>query len=174
MWHHSPAHELSESGAYMVTAGTYLKKRLFMSDELLGAVQDSLFKLAAEYRWQLQAWAIMANHYHFVAIPDGAATSLVNMIRKLHAQTATDLNRKLVTPEQKVWFQYWDTHLTFEKSYFARLNYVHNNPVHHRLVPNATEYPWCSAGWFEHNAKPSFYRTVSGFKCDRLNVPDDF
>jgi len=174
MWHHSPLHQLGESGAYMVTAGTYQKKRLFSSDELLTMVQDSLFRIAAEYRWQLQAWAIMANHYHFVALPDGAPTSLANMVRRLHAQTATELNRKLATPGRKVWFQYWDTHLTFEKSYLARLNYVHNNPVHHGLVPAATAYQWCSAAWFERNAKPSFYRTVSNFKCDRLNVPDDF
>ena len=49
-----------------------------------------------------------------------------------------------------------------------------NNPVHHKLVPVAAAYPWRSAAWFEQNAKPSFFRMVGGFKCDRLNVPDDF
>jgi putative transposase len=174
MWHHSPLHQLGEAGAYMVTAGTYLKKRLFTSDELLGTVQESLFRTAAEYRWRLQAWAIMANHYHFIAIPSGAATSLSSMIRKLHAQTATTVNRTLGTPGRRVWFQYWDTHLTFEKSYLARLNYVHNNPVHHRLVAVASTYRWCSAGWFDQNAPPSFHKTVSSFRYDRLDVPDDF
>jgi len=158
----------------MVTAGTYLKKRLFTSDELLGAAQEPLFRTAAEYRRQLQAWAILANHYHFIAIPSGAATSLSNMIRKLHAQTATLVNRTLGTPGRKVWFQYWDTHLTFEKSYLARLNDVHNNPVHHGLTAVASTYPWCSAAWFEQNAKPPLLRTVRGFRYDRLNVPDDF
>jgi putative transposase len=174
MWHHSPLHQLGKTGAYMVTAGTYQKKRLFSSDELLTMVQDSLFRIAADYRWQLQAWAIMANHYHFIAIPDDASASLPNMVRKLHSQTTADANRRLARPDRKVWFQYWDTHLTFEKSYLARLNYVHNNPVHHGLVVTASAYPWCSAAWFEHNAKPSFFRTVSGFKYDRLSVPDDF
>lgn len=174
MWHHSPAHSLSEAGAYMVTAGTYQKKRLFSSDELLTMVQDALFRIAAEYRWQLQAWAIMANHYHFIAIPDGTADSLPNMVRKLHSQTAADANRRLATPGRKVWFQYWDTHLTFERSYLARLNYVHNNPVHHGLTAVACTYPWCSAAWFEQNAQSSFYKTVSSFRYDRLMIPDDF
>jgi putative transposase len=174
MWHHGPLHQLGEAGAYMVTAGTYQRNRLFSSDELLTMVHDSLFRIAAQYHWQLQAWAIMANHYHFIAIPDGAATSLPNLIRRLHAQTATLVNRTLATPGRKVWFQYWDTHLTFEKSYLARLNYVHSNPVHHGLVAVASTYPWCSAAWFEKNAKPSFFKTVRGFKYDRLNVPDDF
>jgi putative transposase len=96
------------------------------------------------------------------------------MIRTLHAETAVAVNCLDATPGRQVWFQYWDTHLTFEKSYLARLNYVHNNPVHHKLVPVATAYRWCSAGWFEQQAKPSFYKTVSGFRYDRLKVPDDF
>jgi len=31
----------------------------------------------------------------------------------------------------ELWYEFWDTHLTFEKSWLARLNYVHQNPVKH-------------------------------------------
>ena len=116
MWHHSPLHQLSESGAYMVTAGTCEKQRLFASDERLSMVQEKLFDLAAKYHWQLQAWAIMANHYHFIGVPERDATALADMIRTLHAETAVAVNRLDQTPGRQVWFQYWDTHLTFEKS----------------------------------------------------------
>jgi putative transposase len=84
------------------------------------------------------------------------------------------LNHEDRQPGRRVWFQYWDSHLTYPKSYFARLNYVHHNPVHHRMVTSATEYEWCSARWFEREARPSFYRMVTGFKYDRIEVPDDF
>lgn len=77
-------------------------------------------------------------------------------------------------PERKVWFQYWETRLTFEKSYLARLKYVHNNPVKHGLVRVATEYPWCSAAWFERTADRSFYRTITGLGIDKINVRDDY
>jgi putative transposase len=73
-----------------------------------------------------------------------------------------------------VWDQYWDTHLTFQKSYLARLHYVHNNPVHHGLASIASAYPWCSAAWFERTASPSFVQTVYNFPSDGLNVQDDF
>src|ERR1700689_3090201 len=43
---------------------------------------------------------------------------------------------------------------------FARLHYVHRNPVHHGLVRAATAYPWCSAAWFETEAPASFRKTV--------------
>src|SRR6185295_13265442 len=35
---------------------------------------------------------------------------------------------------RQVWYNFWDTKLTFENSYLARLNYVHQNPVKHGLV----------------------------------------
>ena len=62
----------------------------------------------------------------------------------------------------------------FEKSYFARLKYVNNNAVHHGLVPVANQYPFCSAGWFEQKADPMFQKKVDSFRCDKLNVIDDF
>jgi putative transposase len=174
MWHHSPLHQLGEAGAYMVTAGTYRKLRIFDSDERLDMVQAKLSQLAARLGWQLQAWAIMANHYHIVAVPEREGADMVSLVRGLHTETAIAANRLDRAPGRKVWFQYWDTHLTFARSYFARLNYVHNNPVHHQLVPVATAYPWCSAGWFERNAGPAFARMVAGFKYDSVKVPDDF
>ena len=51
-----------------------------------------------------------------------------------------------------MWHNFWDTKLTFEKSYLARLNYVHQNAVKHVLVPAANQYRWCSAAWFEQTA----------------------
>lgn len=174
MWHHAPEHRLAATGAYMVTAGTYQRVPLLASPERRDALQLMLFELAERYSWSLQAWAILANHYHFIATRQPDAVSLPAFIRALHARTAVEANRADRTPGRKVWFQYWDSHITFPRSYYARLNYVHNNPVHHRAVTRAADYPWCSAGWFEREATSSFHRMVTGFRYDRLDVPDDY
>ena len=71
-------------------------------------------------------------------------------------------------------YQFWDSRLTYQASWLARLNYVHHNAVHHGLVHVAADYPWCSARWFETNARESFVKSVYSFKTDRLNVMDDF
>jgi len=73
-----------------------------------------------------------------------------------------------------VWFQYWETLLTNERAYLARLHYVHENAVHHGIVRSAASYPWCSAAWFERSARPAFRKTVLRFPCDRVSVPDEF
>jgi putative transposase len=75
---------------------------------------------------------------------------------------------------RKVWCNFWETQLTFEKSYLARLNYVHQNAVKHGLVTAAAEYPWCSARWLERESAPAMVKAIGRFKIDRLKVPDDF
>jgi putative transposase len=79
-----------------------------------------------------------------------------------------------VDPGRQVWHNFWDTKLTYEKSYRARLNYVHQNPVKHGLVSVASHYPWCSAAWFERTATPAQVKTIYAFKTNRLKVCDDF
>jgi len=51
-----------------VTAGTYQKVAHFNTAERLDYVHENLLALAARYEWRLQAWAVMHNHYHFVAL----------------------------------------------------------------------------------------------------------
>ena len=173
-WPHAPVHLLTDAGAYMVTCGTYRKLPLLNDTGKLDFVRDMLFEVARELKWSLQAWAILANHYHFVALSPEDPASLPEFCSKLHMRTAKELNIREGQPGRRVWYQYWDSHITFERSYLARLNYVHNNPVHHRVVEAAPQYPWCSAAWFERTAGRAFWRTVADFKTDRLNVKDDF
>jgi len=158
----------------MVTAGTYRKEKFFDTPDHLQMLHDLLFKAAQEFDWRLQAWAVLANHYHLIATSQRHPTSLKAFLSKLHAVSARAVNKLDAARGRKVWFQYWDTQITFERSYLVRLNYVHNNPVHHGLVENAAEYPYCSAAWFARTADASFRETVSRFKTDRISVRDDF
>jgi putative transposase len=96
------------------------------------------------------------------------------MLRVLHVKTAEWVNRLDLAPGRRVWFNFRETRLTYEKSYLARLNYVHQNAVKHRLVPVANQYPWCSAAWFERSASAAMVKSIYRFKTDQLSVPDDF
>ena len=97
------------------------------------------------------------------------------MLSLLHERTAKWVNKLDGAAGRKVWHNYWETRLTFEKSYLARLAYTHRNAVRHRLVPVANQYPWCSAAWFERVATPAQVRTIYSFQEDRLSsIPDNF
>jgi putative transposase len=159
---------------YIVTAATLYKQPHFRGEERLALLQNSLFEVITVYGWELQAWAIFANHYHFIAQSPADATTLKRMIQRLHAQTARAINQRDGSSGRRVWFQYWDTCLTFEASYYARLNYVHNNAVHHGIVATATDYPFCSATWFQTHAPEELRTRVTAHRYDRIEIDDDF
>jgi len=157
----------------MVTSATYNKQKFFHTPELLTRLTNLLLNLAEAHGWALQAWAVFSNHYHFVGESAKPAT-LRRFIGKLHSVSAHQLNLEHNAPARRIWFQYWDSQITFHRSFLARLHYVHHNPVHHKLVGNAVLYEWCSAGWFERTADCSFVKTVNSFPTDQLRIPDDF
>jgi REP-associated tyrosine transposase len=132
-----------------------------------------ILELADWYNWSLQAWAVFMNHYHLVG-DSQTPRYMRGFLRHLHSVTAIEANKSDHAPGRRLWFEFWETRITFPRSYFARLNYVHQNAVRHGLVRLASQYPWCSAGWFERGATRSFFKTVSGFQTDKVNVPDNF
>ena len=175
-WPHAPLHRLGQQGVYFVTAGTYLKLHHFKTARRLEVLHRGLLKVTAKFDWQLEAWAVFSNHYHFVAhSPQDkeTAASLSDMLGILHEKTAKWVNKLDNAPGRKVWHNFRETRLSFEKSYLARLNYTHQNAVKHKLVPVANQYPWCSAAWFERVATATQIKTIYGFKTDQLNVADE-
>jgi putative transposase len=173
-WPHAPIHRLSSDGIYMVTGATWHKEHLFTTAKKLNLLERELLTLAKKHQWQLEAWAVFVNHYHIVARGYDEATPLNKFLKHLHSNTARLVNQLDDSAGRKVWHNFWDTKLTYERSYLARLNYVHQNAVKHGLVPVANQYPWCSAAWFERTASPAAIKTIYGFKTDQLNIDDDY
>jgi len=173
-WPHAPLHWTCQPGTFIVTGATLHKQPLFDRPAKLDLVLTTLFDVAAQYGWTLDAWSILINHYHFVARSPETVNALRDLIRDFHSAVGRELNRMDGIPGRKVLYQFCDTALTFEKSYWVRLKYVHTNPVHHGVAATAENYRWCSASWFEREAPPSFVRRIFGLKIDRVNVVDDF
>ena len=173
-WPHAPAHHLGPAGTFMVTCGTYQKEHVLHTPERLAFAERLLLDLVAEHGWEMQAWAVLSNHYHFAAHSPQDSSSLRTLLSRHHSLTAREFNKADQTAGRRVWYDYFETRITFQRSYLARLNYVHQNAVHHGLVCNAVAYPWCSAAWFEARATQSFRSTVESFKLDKVRVEDEY
>jgi putative transposase len=176
-WPHAPTHQLSTRGTYFVTASTCGKPHHFRGADRLRVLHRGLLTVTRDFGWQLEAWAVFSNHYHFVAhspadAPD--ALNLSDMLSVLHVKTAEWINKLDRTLGRQVWFNFRETRLSYQKSYLARLNYVHQNAVKHGLVPVANQYPWCSAAWFERTASAAMVKSIYRFKIDRVSQQDDF
>ncbi len=171
-WPHAPSKIVKGPGLCIVTAGTYHKEHNFKGEDRLKLLQDTLFEVALETGWELQAWAVFSNHYHLVGISPGD-DGVRRLSKFIHARSALHINRLDNQLGRKVWYRCRDTHLTNEKSYLARLAYVHNNPRKHlNVMPE--NYPYCSMHWFKTKADRAFYETVMSFPYDGVSIEDDF
>jgi putative transposase len=175
-WPHAPTHQLSNAGTYIITAGTYQKEHHFRGARRLEVLQRGILEVTAKNGWHLEAWAVFSNHYHFVAHSpeDGGAEGLPTMLGMLHKKMATWVNGLDGAQGRKVWHNYWETRLTYQPSYLARLSYVHQNAVRHGLVACANQYPWCSAGFFERSAASATVKSIYSLRIDRVAIGDDF
>jgi putative transposase len=173
-WHHAPPHWLNEKGIYMVTGATLHKEHFFRGPERLDFLQSLFFQCCREFRWELHAWALFSNHYHFKAESPEEPKTLSRMLSKYHMLSSKWANQRDGTPGRRVWYQFWDSLITYDRSYWPRLLYVHENPVRHRLVENSQYYRWCSARWFEEKASRTHRHKVHSFRTDKLKVFDEF
>jgi putative transposase len=171
-WPHAPPHRLTSDGTYFVTAGTYLKRHYYRRPADLDRFVTLLFGSARDQGVVLQAWCVFSNHYHLVVQASGP--SLRAMLALLHSAASRELNKAQHEGGRRVWYQYRDTLLTYERSWLARLKYTHENAVKHGLVRDAVQYRWCSAASFARSATPAFLETLARFRLDRIQVADDF
>src|SRR5215831_2122142 len=140
-WPQAPPHYFTPHSTYILTASTLDRKPLFNCGAKLDLVRDTTFELARSYTLILQAWAFFSNHYHLVVSFENTHAAHCDFVRHLHRQLTIPLKQVDRTFGRRVMYEFWDTHLTFERSWLARLNYVHQNPVKHEVVRLANQYP---------------------------------
>jgi putative transposase len=173
-WPHAPSHLVVHPGAYIVTGGTYLKEHFFADRARLQLLEEYLLASLEKDGWQVQQWAVFSNHYHFVGFSPESGADIGRTTGRVHTLSSRDINLLDGTDGRKVWHRCWDTRLSIETSYLARLNYVRCNAVKHGLVRVPEDYEFCSASWFAERAKRSFFETVASFGIEEVNVEDDF
>jgi putative transposase len=171
-YNHTPPHLFRPDAIYFVTGTIYKKTPLMNTEIKLSKFTEILFEQASKLKWGLEAWSVLPNHYHFVARSPKESSSLKSFIQAVHSISAKFINRIDNFPGRRVWYNYWDSCITNETSYLARLHYVHMNPVKHGYVDNPEDYPFCSYSWFMISGDLDFQKRVFAQPIDRINVMD--
>jgi putative transposase len=70
---------------------------------------------------------------------------LRSTIGEFHGRSAFEWNRADNRAGRKVWYNCFERPMKSERHFWATLNYVHNNPVHHGYVRRWQDWPWSSA-----------------------------
>ena len=172
-WTHAPLHRTKDPGWYFITAGTYRKAPFLLDERRRGSFIDLIWSCATQMNLIVQAWVVLSNHYHLM-LQAAQNSNIPLLAKRLHSINAREVNALDATPGRKVWYQYWDKFITDEKSYYARINYIHQNPVRHGLVSSAENYRWSSMRWFEDRAGIPLASAVRQIRIDRIKVVDEF
>ena len=139
---HAPPHFADGEHVYLLTAACFEHQSLMASetrrDEWLSAVHTCVSDCGGD----LRGWVVLPNHYHLVARVELAAFAA--KIARLHNGKSTQWNREDQTSGRKVWHRFADRRIRNDRHYFASLNYVHANPVHHGLVVRSDAWRWSS------------------------------
>jgi putative transposase len=90
------------------------------------------------------AYCLMPNHVHFIAVPQ-TEDSLKRGIGEAHRRYTRHVNFR-ENWRGHLWQGRFASYLMDEKYLLAATRYVELNPVRAKIVADAAEYPWSSAG----------------------------
>lgn len=112
--------------------------------ERLDDFARDLLAVFAAHASQTFAWCVLPNHYHaLVEAPD--ILGLLRELGKFHGRTSHAWNGEEDSRGRKVFFRAVERAMRSDRHFWATLNYVHHNPVHHGYVARWTDWPWSSA-----------------------------
>ena len=145
---HSPRHCESQNGRYLLTAACYEHQHIVgKSPKRLGHFSERLLATLTPRCEQIFAWCVLPNHYHALGLTRELPELLGNL-GKLHGRTSFDWNGEEGLRGRKVWFNCAETGMKSDRHFWATLNYVHHNPVHHGYVRQWQDWPFGSGGAF--------------------------
>lgn len=130
--------------AYHVTQRGNYRQEIFTTDEDREIYLDYVVTAAGAYGLELHGWCLMANHVHWIVLPQ-QQMAMAQAFRRAHSRFASHINRQRKLAAGHLWQgRYYSCPLD-EKHFPAALRYVERNPLRAGLVRSSAEYRWSSA-----------------------------
>lgn len=143
-WHRPPHFDFDGSFTFIVTAACLDHKPIIgKSVNRIGEFETSLLGACRTASEKIFGWCILPNHYH-ILLRTGRIKELRKAIGQLHGRTSRQWNQEDTSVGRKVWYNYFDREMKSNRHYWASLNYVHNNAVHHGYVDHWQDWPYSS------------------------------
>jgi len=145
---HSPQHCESQNGRYLLTGACYEHRPVVgLAPQRMAEFADELLATVQANAEALYAWCLLPNHYHALVLTR-ALPDLLGAIGRLHGRTSFRWNGEEGRRGRKVWFNCAETAMKSDRHFWATMNYVHHNPVHHGYVTNWQDWPFSSGKEF--------------------------
>jgi putative transposase len=145
---HSPPHQVTAGGFYHLSAACYEHAPIVgASPQRMACFESRLLDALAGARNRVCAWCVLPNHYH-VLMRTRDLEATVSALGRLHGSTSFQWNGEEGRRGRRVWHRCGDRAVRCGDHYWASLNYIHHNPVHHGYAGAWEEWPFSSARAF--------------------------
>ena len=143
---HSVPHVASDTTTYyMVTAACFEHKPVIgQSPDRMTKFENDLVEILNENCQQVFAWTVLPNHYH-VLIDTQNVEVVLQVLGQLHGRNSFCWNGEEDQRGRQVRCNAAETAMKSEGHYYASLNYVLHNAVHHGYVEKWADWPYCNA-----------------------------
>ena len=152
---HSPPHRADTGRLHFHITAACFEHRPYIgySPARLDAFARNLLTLFTADGSPVLGWCVLPNHYHaLIETPDLLVT--LREVGRFHGRTSHAWNGEENTRGRKVFFRAMGRTMRSDRHFWATLNYVHHNPVHHGYVKRCTDWPWSSAAEFLAQTDP--------------------
>ena len=143
---HSPPHFDSELDVHYLFSGTCYEHAHIIgkTSGRMSETEKEILEIFDKLCSKIYAWCILPNHYHLLI-----KTERIKEIRKeiglFNGRTSFRWNGEDEKRGRKVWHNCFERKMRSERHFFATLNYVLHNPVHHGYVNRWQDWLWSNA-----------------------------
>lgn len=110
----------------------------------MDAFAAALMEVLAQPATRTVAWCVLPNHYHaLVETPN--VLRLLHELGRFHGRTSHAWNGEENQRGRQMFHRATERFMRSDRHFWATVNYVHHNPVHHGYVQRWTDWPWSSA-----------------------------
>lgn len=136
----------SEGNVYFITVVTYERNPILIDSAriLLNAVE----KMRNKYRAIINYHVILPDHFHLIIQPTG--NDLNRFVHDLKLSFGASFRKENELQSGRIWqARYWDHIVRNEDDLNNHVDYIHYNPVKHKLVPSPFDWKYSSIHSFE-------------------------
>ncbi len=150
-WHAPPHWEYEGLVRFIVTAACYEHQPIIgFSRERMAECEKEILAACNELDATVYAWCVLPNHYHLLIQTD-KIKDLRNRLGKFHGGSSFRWNAEDNRRGRKVWYRTFERPMKSNRHFWASLNYVHHNPVHHGCARQWQDWEFSSANRFLEN-----------------------
>jgi len=147
-WHSPPHLDFEGTHQYLISATCYEHVSIIgKGSARMTECEEEVLRACSEHCPTTHGWCVLPNHYHILVTTEHIA-DLRRGLGQFHGRSSHDWNGEDSARGRKVWFNCFERPMKSSRHFWATLNYIHHNPVHHGYVQGWQDWPWSSAAEF--------------------------